>query len=424
MERELSKRQSRELLVSSLAIVWAATCTDGNGPVDGFTVTDSAGVQVVENAAPALRAREDWVVAPEPVLEIGALEGPEEYTFDRIGQVLRLSGEGIVVPDLRTNELRFFGGDGVFHRTVGGTGDGPGEFRSVRVWPGAADTLWVDDPRLGRVTMLDPEGGFVKSVRIQAESGMGFPTAFASSSDGGFWVTSATGGFGAGADGLLDEFEIFFSAYDASGNFERVIADFLGPHQWAHTSGGMTSADNLPFSVGWTVHAGTLDRIFVGSGLDPEVEVWSREGELIRLIHWKDTPREVSASDIDRFKDDLLARYEGSDREEFWNGWLRDVPFPEVMPTFDKLIVDRTGHLWARKYQPSWEDPQVWYTFTPDGRWLGDVTVPPTLAITDIGEEYILGIWRNEMEVEYVRMYSLNRAAHSPRFDRSRRPPR
>ncbi len=238
---------------------------------------------------------------------------------------------------------------------------------------------------------------------------MGAPTAFGSSSDGGFWVTSATGGFGSGADGLLEGFEIFFSHYDSSGGFDRVITEFRGPPQWAHTSGGMTSAGALPHTITWTVHAGSSNNIVLGAGVDSEVEVWNRDGKMIRLIRWIAAPRPVDGPGIEKFKEDFLVRLEGSAQEEFWNGWLRDVPFPDFMPTFDKLLVDRTGHLWVREYQPSWEDSQIWSTFTPEGRWLGEVGVPSALAITDIGADYILGIWRDEMDVEYVRMYSLDR---------------
>lgn len=392
------------------AFLCAAACTDGSLPETGYSVRDSAGVQIVESSAPALTSEGEWIVAPEPALEVGLLEGPEEYTFDGIGQVLRVSDGRILAVNGRTNEIRFYSEDGVFQGTAGGTGEGPGEFMSMsKVWLGPGDTLWVNDFRLGRLTMLDPEGEFVRSVRIRGGSEMGFPSAFGSSSDGGFWVTSGTGGFGAGADGLLEGSEIFFSHYDSSGGLDRVITDFPGPPQWAHTSGGVTSADALPHSIGWTVYAGASSHIFLGAGVDSEVEVWNQDGKLIRLIRWKAAPRPVDGSEIERFKEDFLVRHEGSDREEFWNGWLRDVPFPEVMPTFDKLIVDGTGHLWVRKYQPSWEDSQIWHTFTPDGRWLGEVVVSPTLAITDIGADYILGIWRDEMDVEYVRMYLLKR---------------
>jgi hypothetical protein len=37
------------------------------------------------------------------------------------------------------------------------------------------------------------------------------------------------------------------------------------------------------------------------------------------------------------------------------------------------------------------------------------VTLPKDVLIHDIGEGYILGVWKDEMDVEYVRMYSLER---------------
>lgn len=410
LEQEMRECRFFSIPMCLIALSLASACADGSHPEDLLSLRDSAGVQIVENAAPAPMSEGGWVVSPDPILEIGALEGPEEYTFDRIGSVLGVSDGQILISNLGTNEFRFYGLDGVFRNSVGGTGEGPGEFMMIyKVWLGAADTLWVNDARLGRLTMLGPDGEFVKQIRIQGKPEMGFPTAFGSSSVGGFWVTSGTGGFGAGADGLLERSDIFFSHYDSVGGFDRVIAEFQGPPQWAHTSGGTTSANSLPYSVGWTVYAGSPNHLFVGTGVHAEVEVWNGDGRLVRLIRWQAAPRPIDGPEIERFKEDFMVEYEGSDREEFWNGWLRDVPFPEVMPTFDKLIVDRTGHLWVRKYQPSREDSQIWFTFTHDGRWLGEVAVPRALVVTDIGEDHVIGIWRDEMDVEYVRMYSLDR---------------
>jgi hypothetical protein len=52
--------------------------------------------------------------------------------------------------------VRFFTGDGSFLGAAGGEGDGPGEFRSLARGGWHADTLWVSDPRLGRVTFIAP----------------------------------------------------------------------------------------------------------------------------------------------------------------------------------------------------------------------------------------------------------------------------
>ena len=49
----------------------------------------------------------------------------------------------------------------------------------------------------------------------------------------------------------------------------------------------------------------------------------------------------------------------------------------------------------------------TWDVFDPTGRWLGPVRMPTGLRITDIGSDYVLGVWRDADDVEHVRMYEL-----------------
>ena len=54
-------------------------------------------------------------------------------------------------------------------------------------------------------------------------------------------------------------------------------------------------------------------------------------------------------------------------------------------------------------------------SYTPGGEWLGTVAVPSGLqqenvglpVSFEIGDDYILGVWRDDIGVEYVRMYGL-----------------
>lgn len=45
--------------------------------------------------------------------------------------------------------------------------------------------------------------------------------------------------------------------------------------------------------------------------------------------------------------------------------------------------------------------------FAPDGRWLGTVVLPRGFNPTEIGEEYILGIQRDDLGVERVRLHRI-----------------
>ena len=63
-------------------------------------------------------------------------------------------------------------------------------------------------------------------------------------------------------------------------------------------------------------------------------------------------------------------------------------------------------------------EPPPFEILAPDGTWLGSVTLPPGLhhafiqyqaPYMEIGDDYVLGVWTDELDVQYVRMYRINR---------------
>ena len=59
-------------------------------------------------------------------------------------------------------------------------------------------------------------------------------------------------------------------------------------------------------------------------------------------------------------------------------------------------------------------DPPPFEIHAPDGTWLGSVALPPGLErgfiqyqapYMEIGTEYVLGVWRDELDVQYVRLH-------------------
>jgi hypothetical protein len=100
---------------------------------------------------------------------------------------------------------------------------------------------------------------------------------------------------------------------------------------------------------------------------------------------------------------------------------MESVPYH---PLISEILVDASEHLWVREYRiqqdgidrsepqsASAGEPQRFNIFSPDGQWLGSVDVPAQLQLTDIGVDYIAGIWRDEDLVESVRVYGLARGA-------------
>ena len=108
---------------------------------------------------------------------IGALDSPAEEVFDDwvIG---RISPDGsLVTGEVRVGTIRVFDPDGSIRSEFGRIGEGPGEFRSVTsiALAGNADTLYVWDHKLGRVTVFTGDGTRIRDFRPEV-SLTGIPT--------------------------------------------------------------------------------------------------------------------------------------------------------------------------------------------------------------------------------------------------------
>jgi hypothetical protein len=78
------------------------------------------------------------------------------------------------------------------------------------------------------------------------------------------------------------------------------------------------------------------------------------------------------------------------------------------MPAFEpRMAADMIGNLWVQDYMVPSDRVPVWTVFDQDGVLLGSVAFPEGFDCLDIGDEYVLGLWRDEDDVEYVRMYDL-----------------
>jgi hypothetical protein len=85
------------------------------------------------------------------------------------------------------------------------------------------------------------------------------------------------------------------------------------------------------------------------------------------------------------------------------------VELPERKPAYGRLIVDADDNLWVAEYERHRDAMNRWNVFDPDGRWLGAVSTPAGLMIHEIGSDYLLGVRRDEFDVEYVQLYELRR---------------
>ena len=114
-------------------------------------------------------------------------------------------------------------------------------------------------------------------------------------------------------------------------------------------------------------------------------------------------------ADIDAYWNAQFADATGDQRRRLER--MREVtPVSHEFPAHGQLITTRAGGLWVQQYpRPRSPDATAWWIFGPDGAMTATVTVPTSFRITDVGADAVLGIERDSLDVEHVRLYGIER---------------
>ena len=378
-------------------------------PHQAVSVTDSAGVRIVESSAPAWPAGRGWSVGAEPILTIGEVSGDLDYLLERVSHALRLEDGTIVVADRGPSELRLFDAAGVFIRSLGGRGEGPGEFAMLsEVWA-RGDTILASDGAQSRISVFGRGGGVLETIRVEVAQGRGYRTPHTQFRDGTILVLNApSGGVGIGGGNVLPGVFWRLDRYSRAGRFMNEISSVQESPRWEHGIYELPPGMYLPFSLGLPLYATSGDHVYSAEGTEASIQRWRSDGELSHVIRWPIRERRVSGEDRRRWREAVSTAPEGYNPAA-WARYVREIPFPERMPLYGRLLVDAQGSVWAKRFSPSWEGDSSWYVFDGRGVWLGKVSTPPGLRIFEIGADYVLGLRRDELGVPFVVMFPLDR---------------
>jgi hypothetical protein len=414
-------RLSLILAISSAA---STGCESASTPEPTFTVRDSAGIEIVESTAPLL-GPDAWTISEEPVLQIGEVEGEDPYLFGDLlsggwnwGKTFRWLENQIVVCDDLDKTIRIFDETGSFLKQTGGEGQGPSEFQSIwactRTKTGFAVFGWP-----GKVAWFDTDGDLVRTIRA-TDAASDISEVRGVFEDGSSLVTTSTSDasdLGAGVHTTTRQLLVL------SPDADSVQAE-LTVNAFSYASNGGNGSNQIFGPRGQFLAAGN-DLIY-GWPASYEIGFFDQTGRPLRKVRRSWEPLPVTEEDKSAWAslllevDALQGRELTPARRRSREVQIARQIHPEYHAVFDRLLVDQTGHLWVRHQHPRMEYYSrrhivnfpyglSWDVFEPSGRWVTTVTVPGSIDIHDIGEDYILGVWKDELEIEYVRMYSLDR---------------
>lgn len=402
----------RNLAACFGAMLLVSGCGEGGGTKDSVVVRDSAGIQIVENTgAGAWDEGDGWRLSEQPTLRIGQAEGAENYQFVRIASVLRRPDGVIAVADAGQHLIRFYDRAGTFIRAVGGKGEGPGEFQhmasNVQV---LGDSLMTYDLQLQRFSFFAGDGTLAGTMPFAWKS-PGFPRPLRRLSDGSVFVSlGPVYSPGQVKDGLSRD-PVSFLRATVEGRLLDTVATLPGSEQFVEADEGSGSITVVGRLFGrYPVAAVSDSQVALGSNEAYEVGVYSPAGALRRLIRRRQDPRPVTDGDWDALVRQQLEDLDGGWRTEV-EGMYRKMPRPREMPFYTEALFDEAGNLWLEDFRAPSDTVTRWTVFEPGGRMLGGVAVPEGFRPTHIGRDFVLGVEKDDMDVEYVREYRLIKGA-------------
>ncbi|MXW16266.1 MAG: hypothetical protein F4123_03720 [Gemmatimonadetes bacterium] len=380
-----------------LLLPLVATC---DRPYDGPPVTghDSAGVRIVEAHVPVWTDSTAWRLDPEPVLDLHALGPADAYTFFRIRGMRRLGDGTLAVANSGTGEIRLFSELGDHIASVGGQGEGPGEFGRLEGIELVGDSIFALDSD-GDIAVFGPapDPTHVRTMSLHYVK----VRSLHSLDDGTLVVPTITSEPPPAAPGIVRTPHALLRL-----DLDGALVDSIGT-----AAGGEEYTDNVSFSgtplfPRESIVDSRNGRIYYGSADLMEVRELGPDGELLRVLRIPDYPLELSEELVEAERHERLGSVPPMLRQA-----IQSLPAPATRPAYRDMLVDPTGAIWLRPFEGITEGgtPLDWQVIDADGTWLGGVTVPTNVRIWDIGVDEVLGSWIDELGQQHPLVFRLRR---------------
>lgn len=398
------------LLLATLA---GAACgaDEARGPT--AEVVDSSGVRTVRydltDGEPGTLGR-----VGEHDLEIGVADGAPELSFSRIVDLAITDGGSLLVSDGVAREIRVFDADGVYQRTLGAGGDGPGEFSSAPTFAGlAGDTVFAFDGRASRVTAYTLSGELLGVTTYRSDD-FGRPRTMLRQDDGSYLSVSGWVDPDARPESHEARLELDSIVVERIGarmeevDTVLVVGDESRVEQTEILPDGMFRVRRMHPPFRPRAHVASDGRgLVVGRSDTFRISIRGPAGEPRTILRVDGVAHPATARDI-RARQEALLRADLGDAEITPAILQANTEYlPDRLPAFGNLLVSDAGDLWVSLSELDDSAGLDWLVFTRTGELRGLVRTPPGLRLRAVGDGYVVGFVLDELDVPYVRRYRL-----------------
>lgn len=369
-------------------------------------VLGSCGGDTVEDV-PTLPAGAPLGLSEVPVLVVGERPDDPDHEFFRVVTPFLLPDGGIGVPLSNEGAIRIFDGNGELVRTLGSSGQGPGEFMGLMAAWARGDTIEALDGELNRVTRFVP-GESLETILLEgvASAQSGVPGL-----DDGSWIR-----YGVKEAQRTGRDLVAVHRFAPDGSHVAELGELYGFRRHGHDGGSGPD----PISPRPLVRTDG-NRVYMAETLTPRIDVFDLSTGESSSLQWE--PEHV----LSHAEAVALAREQVSDsgRRQMDEAWtlasFNALTGSEEVPVFWDFLVDGGEFVWVREYDPRVHATNVgglmtaglggsWSLFDLDGRYVTSIAVPEDFEPLSIESDHLIGVRRDEFDVESVRIYQIERS--------------
>ncbi len=363
------------------ALILAACSAHTGDPGHRFEVGTADGVvTATSNTIP---------VYPEPLFSYEEVlrlkEDPENEDSLLIRPITFLQGDDgyFYVMDFRNNHVTVFDREGGFGRTIGRSGEGPGEFQSV-------DNIYVDqgvvqvvDTRSMRLTRFRTDGILLAVISLNqtvSDLKLGYVSSARMADDDRLVLISQQ-------DERTSEFVLTRQAVTVLGPDREVVWQTATPQHkmqtWGMYRGVRAMGVLIPYSTWPGIDFEPACGVLISPGDIPELFLHRLDGTLLRRIRLEIEARPVSAEDraivLDSY-DERIAAASG-ERVETLKAQKEALNFPDRWPYWEGAGLDEYGYIWLTVPEQESEREaagggRLCMVLSPEGEYLGNTRLP------------------------------------------------
>ena len=429
---------------SGRGLLWLAVAGACGGAPAGLpstvAIVDSAGITLVRNMDASV---DTLAIELVETFRLGTVDGPEETQFHLINGIATDASGRYYVIDQGTQSIRVYAPDGRFVRRFGGAGRGPGQFTFIGqlfLW---RDTVHAADIRDARVSLFDTAGVHLTSFANLLPNGSRIRLLQGGSA--GWYVAddSLLSGRSREQVGVSRQTPTEIKRIEP-GLIERVarsreaadsllvpVTTYAGMRVFGMlgSEGGSERfvLGNPPFFEPRPSHAiDARGMVYVAHGWPYVVDVFDANGELVRRISRAHDSVQVTDALVAEVLRRARAYYDTTSerRGASYHTYTERARMPAVgyVPITREMKASAEGWLWVRRADLDPEParlewsigepprPTYWDVFDPDGTFRMMVRLPLRFTPHQVLPDAVIGVQRDELDVQYVVRYELRQA--------------